>query len=681
MDIILGIDFGTTNTIITYFDNNKPNILLDGVFKLIKSQISVKDGIYTCGNYINLNNDEIIHSFKLKIGVDIDIEKYLIIFFNHLKTIIHKKFPDANLKTVITVPSNFNDIQREIIRNNFIKVGFDVIRIINEPSAAALSYGLQTICDDEEEILVLDLGGGTLDVTVLLKDGGFFQVLHSIGINDLGGNDFTKVIYDYILKLFPNIESNKYHKLWSVCQNAKEKLSWLDIYDVKIDNYNYNMHISKYLNLCASLINKLSDLLIEIKNKYTNIKYIILVGNASKMPIISATIEKIFNKKPWIHPHLDSVVSEGACLYGAILQNKFKTDTNVILVDVLPLSLGVETADGNFSVLIPKDTPLPIKKTQRYTIDKPGEKTVTIKVYQGESIIANKNILIGEFIFDKISVCDKPELDITFKVDSNSIISVIVLDKKSELEKNILIKNVTIFDQEELNTIIKNASINNNIDKEELTKKNRIYLISIKIENAMNNIKLNNLLLNNKKQELLQELLNYESLLETADNIELLKIMEKLDNDYINWINNNINSYDTNETHLTDNEKLMIVDLKEQLNTKINFLLITNPEWNEYLNPILEKLTLSNITLEYLQNKLEMIKELEDEENDHKVEFSNTCFFVKTQLEEGNIILSDEKKIKLVNLINNSLLLLDMSDINWEEELIKFNKECEDINN
>jgi molecular chaperone DnaK (HSP70) len=386
-----------------------------------------------------LNNDKVIHSFKTKIGSE-DLDNILLIFFDHLKKIIINKFPNYNLKSVITVPSNFNDIQREIIKKNFISIGFDVIRIINEPSAAALSYGLSSTCQDEEKILVIDLGGGTLDITLLLKDNGFFEVLHSIGLNDLGGNDFTKAIYDFLLKQYPDFNNDKLTQLWYTCQNAKEKLSWVDNYEIKINNYNnkndllFNLNINKFHNLCNNLIYKLENILNDIYDKFNDIKYIIMVGNSSKMPIIKSTIEKIFNKEPWLHPNLESVVSEGACLYGAILENIYKTDNNVVLVDVLPLSLGIETVDGNFSVIIPKDTPIPIKRTQKYTTDTPGDNSVIIKVYQGERIIANKNILIGQFVFDKITTGGTPEINITFKVDSNSIITVTVTDKKSGIE-------------------------------------------------------------------------------------------------------------------------------------------------------------------------------------------------------------------------------------------------------
>lgn len=683
-DIILGIDFGSTNTVITYFANNKPNILMDGVFKSIKSKVGIKDGVYSCGNYLSLNNDKIIHSFKTKIGTE-DLDEILIIFFEHLRKLVLNKFPNHNLKSVITVPSNFNDNQREIIKKNFISIGFNVIRIINEPSAAALSYGLTSTCTEEEKILVIDLGGGTLDITLLLKDNGFFEVEHSVGLNDLGGNDFTKVIYDYILKQYSDFDNDKLIQLWYVCQNAKEKLSWVDNYEIKIPNYNnktdllFNLNIKKFHNLCNNLIDKLEKILTDINNNYNDIKYIIMVGNSSKMPIIKSIIEKIFNKQPWLHPNLESVVSEGACLYGAILENAYKSDNNVVLVDVLPLSLGVETIDGNFSVIIPKDTPIPIKRTQKYTTDTPSENSVKIKVYQGERLIANKNTLIGEFIFDKITPGGTPQLDITFKVDSNSIITVTVTDKKSSIEKNILIKNVIKLDQSEIDRIISLATVNNKIDEEEMIKYSRIYMLNTRIEVAMNNIKLNHLVDDKIKEDLLNKLCEIESKIENSNNAELLVLIKTLDDDFLNWTQNNVET--VSESPQTDLEKIMLTELKDELYNKVIILLNKNPEWDEYLQPILEELQLSNITLEYIQDKLLTLKDLEDDEVvDHKEEFKNLCLFIKTQLEEDKIKLVAEKFNELVLLVNDSLELLQSTDeIDWSSEIDKFNNKCEEI--
>jgi molecular chaperone DnaK len=702
MNIVLGIDFGTSNTVISYFNNNKPNILLDGNFKVIKTKIGIKNNLYTCGNYLSLDNDELIYNFKTKIGTE-ELDNILIIFFDHLKKLILKKFnniPNICLKTVITVPSNFNDLQRKIIKKNFIYAGFDIIRIINEPSAAALSYGLglnnlinNSELDNDNKILVFDLGAGTLDISILLKDNNFYEVKHSIGLNDLGGNNFTELIYKFILtqinvsniELYNKIINDKKieNKLWYVCQNAKEKLSWLDNYEIKIDNFIFNLNVTKFENLCDVLFDKLILLLTDIKNNYyESIQYIIMVGNSSKIPKIKTIINNIFNIEPWLHPNLESVVAEGACLYSAILQNVYKTEENIVLLDILPLSLGVEMADGNFSIIIPKNTPLPIKKTNKYTTDSPDLNNVIVKIYQGERLIANKNTLIGKFIFDKVSIGGSPQIYITFKVDTNSMITVTVVDRKSGDEKNILIKDIPKLDEDEIKLIINNANINNKIDEEEIIRCNRTYLLNNKIELAMTNVSNNNLLNENKKQEILNDLLELELKIADSNNITLLNMINYIDETYSNIIKNNTQNDETEDLE----EKTLLNELKFSLKNKINLLINKNPEWTEYLNPILDDLSYTNISLDYIHDKLDIIKDLEETtviDENYYDQFKNVCLFIKSQIEEGLIIFNDLNKLdELTDLVNLSLILIENNDINtnWQDQLNLFNEKCELIN-
>lgn len=692
MDLILGIDFGTTNTVVTYFQNNKPNLLLDGVYKSIPSKIGIKNEILFCGNYIPLKPDYVIDNFKTIIGQSFNpiivgnktllLNDILIIFFDHIKKIINKKFDSTyNLKTIITVPSNFNDKQREIIRNAFNHCKFNVLRIINEPSAAALSYGLSNINDNEERILVIDTGGGTMDLTVLMKEDGLFQVEHSIGLNDLGGNNFTDCIYNYILKASNSEEKNQI--LWYNCQIAKEKLSWLDNYELKFNNIIYNISQKQFEKLINNLINRVEEILNNIKNLYDSFKYIIMVGNTSKIPILQKIVFDIFNIKPWIHPNLEAVVAEGACLYGAIAENIFKSDTNVVLVDVVPLSLGLETSDGSFSIIIPKNTPLPVKKTARYTTDSPSDNSVMVKIYQGERKIANKNTLIGEYIFDKITTGGTPIIDITFKIDLNGIINIIIVDKKSQVEKNILIKDIPIINSDQLESILLEAENNENIDEEEMLIKSRLYQINAKFEIILNNIKFNNLLSDIKKQEYYDIILELESKIENANSTILLNIIKEINEKFNTLQTEHHEEETTNDSSSID--KIILFELKEELENKVKMLLAKNPEWGEYLNPILEELQLNNITKEYIEDKMNIIKDLDDnnENQDYKEQYKNVCLFIKNEINCGNISLTDDNMIILNKLITDSLILLDSEsepeNINWESELDDFNKKCESL--
>ena len=703
MEIILGIDFGTTNTVISYFQNNKTNILKDGVYKSIPSKIGIKNNTLYFGNYLPLQCDKIFNNFKTKIGLnEIKIEinnkvlyetEILIYFFSHIKKIINKNINgEYTFKSVITVPSNFNDNQREIIRNNFNNCGFNVIRIINEPSAAALAYGLNNINNNEERILVIDIGGGTLDLTILTKENGFFEIEHSIGINDLGGNNFTNIIYEFVLKKHPGICDKNKKILWYTCQNVKEKLSYLDEYQIKLKNYD-NRNNDLLINFDNKIFNSLSYDILEkytstiqnIKIDYTDIKYIVMVGNSSKMPMLQYKVTEIFDIKPWIYPNLESVVAEGACLYGAISENIFINNENILLVDVLPLSLGVETSDGTFSVIIPKNTPLPVKRTQKYTSDTPFENTIKIKVYQGERKIANKNTLIGEFEFNKVSLGCKPIIDITFKVDLNGVINVIILDRKSNVEKNILIKDIPQINDDELENILNLAKQNEELDEEETLIKTRLYLIKNKIDIILSNLKLNELINENKKEVIINEILELDNKADDANNSTiLLNILKEIDEQYYTFTN--VQNYEE-DTKGDDLNQIIIIEMKEELFNRVTLLLNKNPDWEEYLKPILDELNYNNVTKDYLIDKLETIKDLEDNEDedeniDYKSQLNNLCLFLKSEIELENLDVSKQKIEYLSQLINETIYIIESNDdINWEIKLYDFNLNCEEIYN
>ena len=222
-----------------------------------------------------------------------------------------------------------------------------------------------------------------------------------------------------------------------------------------------------------------------IKNIINNyeIDYIILVGGSSKLLLLQDIIKQVTKKKIWIHPNLDTVVAEGAGLYAGIIENKFSENNDVVLLDVVPLSLGIELSDGTFSIIIPKNTPLPVRRTQKYTSD--INTNIKVKVYQGERKIANKNLLIGEFEIDKLSNTSTPVIDITFRVDINSIINIGIIDKKSGNEKIIILKDISKLDDNKINDLINAATKLSDVDTNELIRKQNIYTIN---NNEFNNI-------------------------------------------------------------------------------------------------------------------------------------------------------------------------------------------------
>ena len=699
-NIVFGIDLGTTNTIISYFQEGKSKILSDGAFKLIPSKIyfSPENKIY-CGNYIPIGATNIIHSFKIEIGkTDVlytinnknySINDILNIFINHIKNLINKKFKHLEkFETVITVPSNFSDKQREIIRNAFINNNFNIIRIINEPSAAALAYGLNQ--QGEKKIMVIDTGGGTMDITILQKDDNFFEVIHSIGLNDLGGNNFTQVIVDDIIKKNKNINNND--TLFYSAQRMKEKLSYLENFQINLKSYLghdsfYELTDKDFNKLSTKLLNRIDELISDLLKQYTDIEYFILVGGSSKMKILKEKIYDITRKKPWIHPNLESVVAEGACLYAAIITGLYKSQENVLLVDVVPLSLGIETADGNFSIIIPKDTPLPTKRSQKYTTDSPGDSNIKVKIYQGERKIANKNLFIGEITFDKVSNSGMPIIDITFKVDLNGIINIIITDKKTGLDKNILIKDIPKFNPDILANILKEAEINDDIDTEITNKLQKIYIIKTKIENALINLNINDLLSENTKNEIRNNLNNIEEKIETMTNTELLDIINELNQKFAGLTQHCeiADNDENNDKKMDDLEEILLNELKSDVSRRANLLLVQNPDWSVFINPLLEYLELSNLTSEYLEDKLNVLKELQDdetEERDYQEELKNICIYIKNEIEENQIQLDDIKKDKLIQLIKHYFELFEnKSEDNkyWENQLKDFNNSCEVI--
>jgi len=709
---VFGIDLGTTNTVISYFEDNKSKILSDGSFKLIPTKIYISsDNKIYCGNYIPIGSKDIINSFKVEIGKEYkiirnnkeyNISSILNIFINHIKSLILKKFPKLNeIETVITVPSNFSDIQREIIRDAFINNKFSVIRIINEPSAAALAYGLNQ--EGYSKIMVIDTGGGTMDITILERDGNFFEVLHSEGLNNLGGNNFTNVIVEYIInKLNLEKSDNGYidksinkkiskDSLFYTAQRIKEKLSYQEHYITNLKNIglDYNLELSaiEFNKLSNKLLQRVDDLLSNILKTYEGIEYFILVGGSSKMKILQEKIYDITRKKPWYHPNLESVVSEGASLYAGIIKGYYKSEEDVLLVDVLPLSLGIETVDGNFSIIIPKNTPLPTKRVQRYTTDTPGDSNIKIKIFQGERKIANKNTLIGEIEFNKVSLTGMPVIEIAFKIDLNGIINIIILDKKSGAESNILLKDIPKYDENTLNKILEEAELNNDIDEEMVVKLQRIYIIKTKIENTIINLSINELLSEETKKDIQIELNKIEDDLEDKTNIELLEIINQIDKKYSGLtISNNLSDNDEhNDKKMDDLERVLLNELKADILRRSNLLLAQNPEWLEFIKPLLEELELSNLTMEYLQEKLSALKDLQEDDNDNttrdfKEELKNMCIYLKTEIDEDQIDLAEDKKNVLIAILTETFEIIENNnEINWEQKMKDFNKSCEEL--
>jgi len=723
-NLTIGIDFGTTNTVISFYKKN-PEIFKDSIKDTIPTKIFFDTQI-SCGNYIPIeldgNSKMILSNFKTKLGsgfefdynnktlTDIDI---ITIFFNHLKELLVNRFPNTIFNSVLTVPSNFNDNQRTILMSIAKKVGFKVLRLINEPTAAAFAYGLNNM--EEGKILVVDIGGGTLDMTLLEIDDNFFETIDSVGVNDLGGNDFTNVIYNDCLQEFKSkykvinkdllISQKKLIQLLYKCNKAKEKLSWVNSCQIEIkDFYNniteidgiitnksvdlvYNLDKEKFKIISKNILDRIRRKLTPFK-KILDIDKLILVGGTSKLEIIQELLSDELVLKPIIHNQLHNVVALGACYYGALIQGELSND-EIILVDNLPLSLGIETAEGNFSIIIPKNTPLPVKRSQRYTIDTPGEKEVVIKVYQGERTIAANNFLMGEFVFNKISKVGVPIINITFKVDINGLINISIEDKHSGESNDILIRNINQ-SIKNIEDIIKEADSFKEVDKQTQIKSNLFYKIEIRIETILNNIKNNNLIAKSKKDEISNYLLSDLDTLKDKTIQELIKLDQKIDEEYFTVLQSGKidNTPDFFNNKLDDNIELNIEEIikKEKLEflqNKIDFYMTKNiTEFErECLNKIIEKLNNAseNNIINNIDEKIEYIKEL-FKEND-KDELVQLCLFLKEELENNNLDINTEQSILLSKIVSKYLKMINNTtdSINYKEEIINLNKICEDI--
>ena len=695
-NICIGIDFGTTNTVISIYENGKSIIFKDNIFNTIPSKIAYYNNKIYCGNYIPINCEKYISNFKLIDDINLkfilDNEyNYLdlyYIFFKHLYYLISNKYNIKNINTVITVPSDFNYIKRENIKKCFEKVGFIVLRLINEPTSAAFAYGLYNNYNDNNKILVIDIGGGTTDLTILEKCDSFYEVIYSDGINDLGGNNFTQLIIDDILKLLSNNNN-----IFNISQNIKEKLSILDFYENK--DINYSLSRDKFNILCSNLIDKLKNTLNILNNNY-NIDDIILVGGTSKIPIIQETIKSIFNKNIKMYPNLESVVAEGAAFYCNIIYNK--CNDSIILADIIPFSIGIELADTSYSVIIPKNTTLPIKISQKYTIDNINniiDNTINIKIYQGERKIANKNNLISNIIFNKISLNCIPVIDITIKVDLNFMITITIIDRKSGYEKNIIINDNIINNKYYEN--IDNVIINN-IDDDELIKNQNIYLIKNYITILFENISTNNLIPDSDKNNIINKFKLIENSINCINNLQLINILNDLQNNYSLIIEPNINN-DLNINHdFNTNNYLNIENNKEFIINKINDLLNKYPKYKDILNNILDKLKIDNISNDYIIEQERFINELEtDLSKNYKEELNYLCLYIKNLIlnnelnntqnnnelnnTQNNELNQIKLNNKLINLIDCTLEKLsnNITIYNWKEELQFFNLQCEQL--
>nr|YP_011006769.1 DnaK chaperone protein [Hedophyllum nigripes]WAM63914.1 DnaK chaperone protein [Hedophyllum nigripes] len=391
-------------------------------------------------------------------------------------------------EAVITVPAYFNDAQRQATRDAGRIAGLEVKRIINEPTAASLAYGLEK--KNNELVIIFDLGGGTFDVSLLEVGDGVFEVLSTSGDTKLGGDDFDRKIVDFILAKFQKAEGinlasdpQALQRLTEAAEKAKIELSNLSETTINLPFITANQdgpkHIEeiltrvKFEELCEDLINRcrlpVEAAIKDARVDRNTINELVLVGGSTRIPAVQNLVYKIVEKEANQTVNPDEVVAIGAAVQGGVLAGEVK---NILLLDVTPLSLGVETLGSLMTVMIPRNTTIPVKKSETFSTATDNQESVDIEVLQGERKLAKDNKSLGNFRLEGIPLASRgvPQIEVTFDINASGILSVTAKDKGTGKTQRINIQNASTLDKDEVEKMIKNAEESSKIDKEKKEK-------------------------------------------------------------------------------------------------------------------------------------------------------------------------------------------------------------------